>query len=62
MKVGAAYAFSQEDEPMLAAIQAESGSHDFWGMKPSLIAEDIGLTKVRRRMDELMRAETNTED
>jgi hypothetical protein len=43
---------------MLAAIQAESGSQNFWAMKPSLIAEDIGLTKVRRRMDELMRAET----
>jgi phenylpropionate dioxygenase-like ring-hydroxylating dioxygenase large terminal subunit len=60
MRIGAAYAFSQEDEPMLAAIQAESGSQDFWGMKPSLIAEDIGLTKVRRRMDELMRAENAT--
>jgi hypothetical protein len=27
-------------------------------MKPSLIVEDLGLTKVRRRMDELMRAES----
>ncbi|MFM0662926.1 Rieske 2Fe-2S domain-containing protein [Paraburkholderia sediminicola] len=57
MKIGATYAFSKEDEPMLAAIQLESGDRDFWGMKPALIGEDLGLTRVRRRMDELLKVE-----
>jgi phenylpropionate dioxygenase-like ring-hydroxylating dioxygenase large terminal subunit len=57
MKIGANYAFSNQDEPMLEAIQNESGTQDFWKMKPALIIEDVSLTRVRRRMDELIEAE-----
>jgi phenylpropionate dioxygenase-like ring-hydroxylating dioxygenase large terminal subunit len=57
MKFGANYAFQQQDEPMLEAIQKESGAQDFWKMRPALITEDISLSKVRRRMDELIKAE-----
>jgi phenylpropionate dioxygenase-like ring-hydroxylating dioxygenase large terminal subunit len=57
MKIGANYAFQHQDEPMLAAIQEEIGNQDFWKMRPALIREDVSLSKVRRRMDELMAAE-----
>jgi len=60
MKFGANYAFQHQDEPMLEAIQKESGAQDFWKMRPALTIEDVTLSKVRRRMDELIRAENAT--
>jgi phenylpropionate dioxygenase-like ring-hydroxylating dioxygenase large terminal subunit len=58
MKIGATYAFVEQDERMLSAIQEAVGSQDFWGLKPCLIADDIGAVRVRRQMDQLLKAES----
>jgi vanillate O-demethylase monooxygenase subunit len=58
MKIGATYAFTQQDEPMLAAIQEESQDRDFWEMKPALIADDTGVVLARRKLDELLKAQS----
>jgi len=57
MKIGAEYAFVEQDERMLSAIQDAIGNQDFWGLKPCLLLDDIGAVRVRRRMDELLKAE-----
>jgi vanillate O-demethylase monooxygenase subunit len=58
MKIGATYAFVEQDERMLSAIQETVGSQDFWELKPCLIADDIGAVRVRRQMDLLLKAES----
>src|ERR1700733_6387538 len=57
MKMGAEYAFVEQDERMLSAIQDAIGNQDFWGLKPCLLLDDIGAVRVRRRMDDLLKAE-----
>jgi phenylpropionate dioxygenase-like ring-hydroxylating dioxygenase large terminal subunit len=57
MRVGAEYAFTQQDARMLTAVQETIGDQDFWGLKPCLLPTDLGPVKVRRRMDELLAAE-----
>jgi len=58
MKIGATYAFVEQDERMLSAIQETVGSQNFWDLKPCLIADDIGAVRVRRQMDQLLKAES----
>jgi vanillate O-demethylase monooxygenase subunit len=58
MKMGAEYAFVEQDERMLSAIQEAIGNQDFWGLKPCLLLDDVGAVRVRRRMDELLKAES----
>lgn len=58
MKAGATYAFVEQDERMLSAIQETVGNQDFWGLKPCLLPDDVGAVRVRRRMDELLKAES----
>jgi phenylpropionate dioxygenase-like ring-hydroxylating dioxygenase large terminal subunit len=60
IRIGATYAFVEQDEPMLAAIQEMAGNQDFWKLKPCLIVDDVGIVRVRRRMDELLTAESAT--
>ncbi len=57
MKMGAEYTFTQQDAVILAAIQDSAGNEDFWEMKPCLLPDDVAAVKVRRRMDELLKAE-----
>jgi phenylpropionate dioxygenase-like ring-hydroxylating dioxygenase large terminal subunit len=58
MKIGAEYAFVEQDSRMLSAIQDTIGNQDFWGLKPCLLPDDVGAVKVRRRMDDLLKAES----
>jgi vanillate O-demethylase monooxygenase subunit len=57
MKIGAEYAFVEQDERMLSAIQETVGNRDFWELKPCLLPDDVGAVRIRRHMDELLKAE-----
>lgn len=47
------YAFRNEDEPMLAAVQARMAGRDFWEMKPLLLPSDKAAVLARRTLDRL---------
>lgn len=47
------YAFRQEDEPMLAAVQERMAGRDFWEMKPLLLPSDKAAVLARRTLDRL---------
>jgi hypothetical protein len=51
-------AFLGEDKPMLEAQQRRVGQDDFWALKPILLKIDAAAVKVRRRLDELIDAES----
>lgn len=51
-------AFLGEDKPMLEAQQRRLGDHEFWSMNPILLKIDAAAVKVRRRLDELIAAES----
>lgn len=50
-------AFEQEDEPMIAACQAQMGTTDLCSLKPVLLSTDVGTMKARRRLDALIQQE-----
>ena len=54
---GTEYAFIEQDEKIVEALQEVAGSGDFWAMKPSLLPADVGLVQSRRRLDKLIAAE-----
>jgi len=49
--------FKAEDEPLIAAVQAEMGGADFWSLKPALLSSDPAPVKARRRLAALIEAE-----
>jgi vanillate O-demethylase monooxygenase subunit len=54
-------AFTQQDEPMVAACQRRMQGRAFWDMKPVLLPNDVGAIRARRMMDKLTAAETGGE-
>lgn len=46
--------FKAEDEPLIAAVQAEMGTTDFWSLKPALLSCDPAPVKARRRLQKLI--------
>jgi hypothetical protein len=46
--------FKAEDEPLIAAVQAEMGGADFWSLKPALLSSDPAPVKARRRLQKLI--------
>lgn len=48
------YTFKTEDEPLIAAVQAEMGTTDFWACKPALLSCDPAPVKARRRLQALI--------
>lgn len=46
--------FKAEDEPLIAAVQAEMGAADFWSLKPALLSSDPAPVKARRRLQKLI--------
>lgn len=48
------YTFKTEDEPLIAAVQAEMGTTDFWSLKPALLSCDPAPVKARRRLQKLI--------
>jgi phenylpropionate dioxygenase-like ring-hydroxylating dioxygenase large terminal subunit len=51
-------AFLGEDKPMLEAQQQRIGQADFWDLKPILLKIDAAAVKVRRRLDDMIAAES----
>ncbi|BEP38595.1 aromatic ring-hydroxylating dioxygenase subunit alpha (plasmid) [Variovorax sp. V59] len=49
--------FRHEDKPMLEAQQRRIGEHDFWSLKPVLLAPDAGAVRARRKLTALAQAE-----
>lgn len=54
IRQGTEYAFTQEDEVMLAAVQQAIGDRDFWSMNPALIGADAPAVELRRRLDRMI--------
>lgn len=50
-------AFEEEDEPMIAACQAQMGTTDLFSLKPVLLQTDVATVKARRRVDALIQQE-----
>jgi vanillate O-demethylase monooxygenase subunit len=50
--------FRCEDKPMLEAQQSRIGEHDFWSLKPVLLAPDAGAVRARRKLAALIEAES----
>lgn len=48
------HTFKTEDEPLIAAVQAEMGTADFWSLKPALLSCDPAPVKARRRLQKLI--------
>ncbi len=51
------HTFMTEDEPLIAAVQQEMGTSDFWSLKPALLSCDPAPVKARRRLQQLIDAE-----
>jgi vanillate O-demethylase monooxygenase subunit len=52
--------FATEDRPMIELIQQRMGSTEFWDLQPRLLAVDEAAVTVRRRLQQLIDAETGT--
>jgi len=50
-------AFSGEDKPMVEGQQRLMGSEEFWSLKPVLLSGDAGAVRVRRALQEMIKAE-----
>jgi phenylpropionate dioxygenase-like ring-hydroxylating dioxygenase large terminal subunit len=57
IRAGTEYAFVEQDERMLRAIQEQVGGRDFWSLRPMLLHADKGPARVRRTLDEMIAAE-----
>ena len=55
---GMIHTFMTEDEPLIAAVQAEMGTTDFWSLKPALLSCDPAPVKARRRLQKLIEMES----
>ncbi len=47
------YAFTQEDEPVLKAVQQRMAGNEFWSLQPVLLKTDKAAVLVRRTLDKL---------
>ncbi|KLN56365.1 aromatic ring-hydroxylating dioxygenase subunit alpha [Variovorax paradoxus] len=52
------HAFTQEDEPMIAAVQERMGTTDLMSLRPVLLVGDAAGMRARRLLDRLRREET----
>jgi phenylpropionate dioxygenase-like ring-hydroxylating dioxygenase large terminal subunit len=62
IRTGTEYAFVQQDEPMVEALQEVVGDREFWSMKPALLQGDIGTVEVRRALDRMIEKERAAPD
>jgi vanillate O-demethylase monooxygenase subunit len=53
------YAFREEDEPMLTAVQNRMAGRDFWDMRPLLLSSDKAAVLARRTLTRLIEAEVS---
>ena len=53
-------AFTQEDEPMIKAVQERMNGREFWSMKPLLLSGDGAAVLARRITDKLITSDTES--
>jgi vanillate O-demethylase monooxygenase subunit len=53
------YAFREEDEPMLTAVQKRMAGRDFWDMRPLLLSSDKAAVLARRTLARLIEADAS---
>ncbi|WP_324741039.1 aromatic ring-hydroxylating dioxygenase subunit alpha [Tsuneonella sp. CC-YZS046] len=51
------YAFTQEDEPVLRAVQERMAGRDFWDLRPVVLKTDKAAVLVRRTLERLINEE-----
>ncbi len=56
---GLGQVFANEDTPMLSAQYERMNGQDFWDLNPVMLPIDRAATKVRRRIDELLKVEAS---
>ncbi len=61
IETSVAKAFTEQDEPMVAACQRRMNGRGFWDMKPVLLPNDAGAIRARRLLDRLAAAEQRAE-
>ncbi|HKY81727.1 MAG TPA: aromatic ring-hydroxylating dioxygenase subunit alpha [Sphingobium sp.] len=57
LRDGGAYAFNEQDKPIIEAQQAMMGENEFWDLKPALFPSDAPAVKVRRKLQGLIDAQ-----
>lgn len=57
---GMIHTFKTEDEPLIAAVQEEMETTDFWSLKPALLTCDPAPVKARRRLAQLIEQESRS--
>jgi phenylpropionate dioxygenase-like ring-hydroxylating dioxygenase large terminal subunit len=57
IRAGTEYAFVEQDEKMLRAIQEQVGGTDFWARRPMLLHADQAPVRVRRALESMISAE-----
>jgi phenylpropionate dioxygenase-like ring-hydroxylating dioxygenase large terminal subunit len=60
MRAGQLRAFEKEDEPMIHAVQEMMQTTDFMSLDPVLLEIDLGPTRVRRVLRDLIEAENHS--
>lgn len=55
--IGFRHTFTQEDEPMLAAVKERMRGRDLWSLKPVLLATDVAAVRVRRILEKMAATE-----
>jgi vanillate O-demethylase monooxygenase subunit len=53
-------AFSEEDKPMLEKQQLRIGDADFWALEPILLSIDTAAVRARRKLQQLIAEESQT--
>lgn len=51
------FAFEQQDKPLMDVQQKVLEDKDFWEMKPVLLSVDVGPVKMRRKIEQIVKAE-----
>jgi vanillate O-demethylase monooxygenase subunit len=57
VRAGTEYAFVEQDEKLLRALQENMEGREFWSLKPVLLPGDAGAVQVRRALDRMIAAE-----
>jgi phenylpropionate dioxygenase-like ring-hydroxylating dioxygenase large terminal subunit len=50
-------AFLTEDNPMIEAVEDRMGGAEFWSLRPAILPSDAAGIRVRRRLEQMCRAE-----
>jgi vanillate O-demethylase monooxygenase subunit len=52
-------AFTNEDNPMIEAVDEQMDGADLWSLRPVILSSDVATVRVRRRIEKLIREEAS---